>query len=135
MPATADTLITEHRACDRLLAAVESALTARDWARAAVACTVFADATLSHFQEEEDALFPRLVEAAPMAAGPTSVMRLEHEQVRQLLRDLEAACEAADGAEALGLVESLHLLVQQHNAKEEAVLYPMLDRVLAAAGV
>jgi iron-sulfur cluster repair protein YtfE (RIC family) len=85
-----------------------------------------------HFRFEEETLFPPLESASPMASGPTGVMRGEHLQMRRLLAELTEAARARDAGECLGLLETLHLVVQQHNAKEEAILYPMADRALGA---
>ena len=121
-------LTAEHRRCDRLLAAAEQVAGAAKWEVLVTQVSAFAQATEVHFRLEEEGLFPALDSAAPGAAGPTSVMRMEHQQIRQLLEDLAAAAAVHDKAECLGLMETLHLLIQQHNAKEEAILYPLADR-------
>jgi hemerythrin-like domain-containing protein len=126
----APSLTAEHRRCDRLLSVVERAAEAAEWERVPAEVRALAEATEAHFRLEEEGLFPALEAAAPAAGGPTSVMRMEHQQIRQMLDDLRAAAAARDKAECLGLLETLHLLVQQHNAKEEAILYPLADRTL-----
>ena len=63
-------------------------------------------------------------------SGPTSVMRMEHGQMRGLFEDIEAALEAKDTSACAGLLETLLILMQQHNMKEEQMLYPMADRNL-----
>jgi hemerythrin-like domain-containing protein len=125
-----ESLTAEHRRCDRLLAVAEKVAGAASWDVVATEVDAFAQATESHFRLEEEGLFPALESAARGAAGPTSVMRMEHQQVRQLIEELAAAVEAHDQQECLGLMETLHLLIQQHNAKEEAILYPLADRTL-----
>lgn len=123
-------LTAQHRACDDGLAGIEQAAHRTDWAAAAAAAAEFIAATEGHFDYEEQTLFPALEAALPAAAGPTSVMRSEHSQMRELLGELRAAIRAGD-AQALGdAVEILLFLMQQHNAKEESVLYPMADRIL-----
>ncbi len=59
-------------------------------------------------------------------------MRLEHAQMRPLLAQLEAACAARDGDGYAGAAETLLILMQQHNMKEENILYPMCDQALGA---
>ena len=61
-------------------------------------------------------------------------MRGEHAQARRLLEDLSAAVAIGSRSETLGLVETLLMLLQQHNAKEEGILYPMADAVLGSSG-
>ncbi len=51
--------------------------------------------------------------------------------MRQMLGDLLAATQARDQDDCLGVLDTLHLVIQQHNAKEEAILYPLADRTLA----
>jgi iron-sulfur cluster repair protein YtfE (RIC family) len=122
----------DHRECDGLLAACETASSSGDWVLAAEAVTRFRDALLHHFALEEETLFPELEQANGAARGPVGVMRMEHMQMRQLVENLEADLEGRDRDACLGDLETLHMLSQQHNAKEEAVLYPMADLSLAA---
>ena len=67
-----------------------------------------------------------------MTTGPTAVMRMEHRQILQMLESLQDALARRDRNDCLGLTETLLMLMQQHNAKEENILYPMSDRVLGA---
>ena len=127
----AEALTADHRHCDRLLALVESATGREDWSLIASQVDGLEQAMEHHLRFEEESLFPSLETAAPMASGPTGVMRIEHRQMRQLLAELLVAVGARDADECLGLLETLHLVIQQHNAKEEAVLYPMADQALA----
>jgi len=127
----------DHHRCDRLLASVEGAAQGGDWAAVGREAEVFRAALERHLQFEEEVLFPALEGRLPMAAGPTGVMRLEHEQMRGMLEELAASVAACTADDCVGILETLHLVIQQHNAKEEGVLYPLADRVLApeAAGL
>jgi len=126
-----DALSDQHRVCDAHFAKIEQAAQRDDWTAAAAAAQAFIDATEAHFGYEEQTLFPALEAAAPMAAGPTSVMRREHIQMRELFAELVDAIGARDSAALSDAVETLLLVMQQHNAKEETVLYPMADRTLS----
>ena len=128
----AETLTADHRRCDGLLALVESLIDEGDWDLIASRVHDLERAMEDHFRFEEETLFPPLEAAAPTASGPTGVMRGEHLQMRRLLAELTEAARARDAGECLGLLETLHLVVQQHNAKEEAILYPMADQALGA---
>jgi len=57
-------------------------------------------------------------------------MRMEHEQMRELLQAMAHAVAVTNQDDYLGLSETLNMLMQQHNLKEENMLYPMSDRVL-----
>ncbi len=128
----AETLTADHRRCDHLLALVESVIDGGDWDLVASRVRDLGQAMEDHFLFEEETLFPLLEAAAPMASGPTGMMRGEHQQVRRLVTELAAAARTRDAGECLGLLETLHLVVQQHNAKEDAILYPMADQALGA---
>jgi hemerythrin-like domain-containing protein len=57
-------------------------------------------------------------------------MRFEHEQVRGLIGKMAEAVEKQDKDAYLSLAESMMILLQQHNMKEEQMLYAMCDRVM-----
>ena len=121
----------DHRACDDLFVEAENAAHAGDWDACRMAWSRFSAALLHHFAMEETVLFPAFEQATGMARGPTGVMRQEHDQMRELLaRGEKALCRENSGA-FLGSSETLLVVMQQHNLKEENVLYPMADRVLA----
>ncbi len=67
-----------------------------------------------------------------MTQGPTAMMRHEHEQMRNLMRQLLDALEAGDKDKFMGTSETLMILLQQHNMKEEQMLYPMAQQHLSA---
>ena len=127
----------DHRRCDRSLASVEGVAEGGDWMAVGREAEQFRDALERHFRFEEEALFPALEGRLPMAAGPTGVMRMEHAQMRRMLEELATAVTACSAHDCLGILETLHLVAQQHNAKEEGILYPMADHALGpdAAGL
>ncbi|MCB1677633.1 MAG: hemerythrin domain-containing protein [Halioglobus sp.] len=117
-----------HRQCDALYAAAEEAVAAQDWTGAAQHWQIFSAAFDDHItQREEGQLFPAL-EAAGGPAGPLAVMRSEHQQMRALVAQMNEALSARDSQQFLGLGETLMLLTQQHNMKEENILYPIMDQ-------
>lgn len=91
-----------------------------------------------HHGKEEELLFPRLEEKGlPRVGGPTSVMLMEHEQGRALLRQMaDAAEDYARGAVKAGprwadaAFEYLDLL-RNHIDKENNVLFMMAERLLS----
>ena len=64
--------------------------------------------------------------------GPTVVMRGEHDEFRALLLQMIRQLDASDLDGFLGNADTFLILMQQHNLKEENVLYPMMDQALAA---
>lgn len=121
-----------HRHCDDLFVAAEEYAQHGDWAATANAFEHFRQQMKAHFNAEEVLLFPAFEAATGMSAGPTQMMRHEHEQMRTLLAQLAAACDDHDSESYSGVAETLLMLMQQHNMKEENILYPMCDRALGA---
>lgn len=117
-----------HHQCDEHLREAQAFARASDPAACKHAFARFRDDTLGHFAAEEDVLFPAFERASGMSHGPTQVMRGEHRQMRELLEDLEAALADDDLETWAELVQPLEILMQQHNLKEENILYPMCDR-------
>ena len=120
----------EHRECDTTFAEAEQAAANGDWEKAEKAFLDFSNETLTHFKREEEELFPTFEEQTGNAQGPTQVMRYEHEQVKGLIGKLAEALEAQDKDAYLSLCESMMILLQQHNMKEEQMLYAMCERLL-----
>lgn len=119
-----------HRKCDELWSEVESATEADDPALLVRTVGEFSAATQSHFDIEEQELFPRFESATGMRMGPTVVMRQEHGQMRSILAMIESAAAAGDAETVLEQGDTLLLLTQQHNSKEEQVLYPLSAQAL-----
>ncbi len=121
-----------HRQCDELFAAIEQAIKAGAWDRAVDGFSRFDKSMRQHFDVEESILFPAFEARTGMTMGPTAVMRSEHAQIRELLEAATEAIAAHDADEYSGYAETLHIMTQQHNMKEENVLYPMCDQHLGA---
>ena len=119
-----------HQHCDEEFAAAEDAMHSRDWSAAAKAFAAFADDLEAHFGAEENVLFPAYESRTGMADGPTQVMRMEHTQMRGLVQQMKEGVEARNGNAFGGSAETLLILMQQHNMKEENILYPMCEQAL-----
>ncbi|MEI2743362.1 MAG: hemerythrin domain-containing protein [Candidatus Competibacter sp.] len=133
MTAIAEMLAAEHRCCDERFAATEEAAQAGDANRCRESFQQFQAAMELHFSKEEDELFPAFEQRSGITMGPTRVMRLEHQQMRETLAEMQGTLAGGDLEEFLGQAETLLILMQQHNIKEEQMLYPMCDRVLGPA--
>ena len=137
-------LMEEHQTILRALAALEALVT--DPAHADEPVETFRQvveflrnyADKLHHAKEEDLLFPAM-EAAGMPAqqGPTSVMRMEHDEGRAFVSRMAALSEVEEpefdragfAEPALGFV---HLL-RAHIGKEDHILYPMAERFIREA--
>ncbi|EKE18361.1 MAG: hemerythrin HHE cation binding protein [uncultured bacterium] len=120
----------DHRHCDDLFADVEQAVATQVWDLATAAFSRFQNAMQQHFSAEEEILFPAFEARSGMVGGPTQVMRDEHVQMNALMAQAMAAISAKDAEEYGGNAETLLIMMQQHNMKEEHVLYPMCDEHL-----
>ncbi len=148
MPATpTGILMAEHRVIELVLACLEQmALRARDGgtldaadvATALEFARTFADDC--HHAKEERQLFPMLESRGlPARAGPTSVMREEHEIGRRHITAMEAV--AAMAAEGPGPDRDAFVrhafdfvtLLREHIEKEDQILFPMAERMLDQA--
>lgn len=123
----------QHRHCDDSFIAAESAVSTNNWSLASSHWIQFTTDLELHFTQEEAILFPAFEEATGMTMGPTQVMRAEHAQMRQLVLEMNQQLNAESKADFLGLSETLMILMQQHNMKEEQMLYPMTQAHLINA--
>jgi hemerythrin-like domain-containing protein len=118
-----------HRQCDESFAKLENSVADQDWSNPRVFEEFFSVMT-KHFQAEEDVLFTALESKMGGPIGPTQMMRQEHQQMSVLLDQMKGAFAAKDREKFLSLSDTWMVLAQQHNMKEEEVLYPMMDGAL-----
>ncbi len=82
-----------------------------------------------HHQREEKVLFTAMEEKG--VTGPTHVMRMEHEVMRELKHDLKSETENLDKdwpdqvEKVSQLISELCTTLRQHIEKENNILYPM----------
>lgn len=142
-------LSAEHRLIEQVLDALEEAAgqledgesIAAEWfLDAAEFVTGFADHC--HHSKEEDLLFVALTARdMPADSGPVAVMLQEHEQGRHYSRAFRAAAEqmqAGDTAASADLVRNVFdyvNLLREHIFKEDQVLFPMAEQLLAGAAM
>ena len=126
-----ETLSTQHRACDQAFTQIERHAIRDEWDDALISLRRFVEDMNAHFYYEENELFPALSQVQPMvAAGPIPVMLTEHEQMRELFDELAQALRDHDRELLADSAQTLLFVMQQHNTKEENVLYPLADREL-----
>lgn len=124
----------DHARCDELYLTAERLAADADVPAASAAFADFARAMAHHFDMEEGVLFPAFEDVTGNPDGPTSVMRHEHGQMRELFAAMDAALAEGHADDFLAVADTLLVLMQQHNAKEERILYPMSDNVFSDAG-
>ena len=124
-------LAADHRRCDEFFALMEGEAT-KSLSGAKEACQEFTREAERHFQMEERVMFVEFEAKTGMTEGPTAMMRHEHSQMRNLMKQMCEAIDADDKDKFFGLSETLMILLQQHNMKEEQMLYPMAQQHLSA---
>ncbi len=122
----------DHRAIDLVWAEVEAA---DDLAGAAEASRRFDAELRRHLRWEEEVLFPAFEDATGHHGfGPTEIMRGEHVQMRAVLDEMERCIAEGNRTALEEQGDTLMMLIQQHNAKEEGMLYPMASQTLGDSG-
>jgi len=127
----AKTMSEHHRACDALFGQCETAALSQHWADAQELHARFCRAMDAHLDAEESVLFPAFEAATGNTDGPTRVMRAEHAQMREIMERMTQSVARQQRDGYADLAEMLLILMQQHNLKEENILYPMCARSLA----
>jgi len=117
----------DHSRCDKLYADGEAAILDNQMELGKELLEAFVLNMGRHFDMEENIFFPAFEERTGMTQGPTQVMRMEHQQMRNVLTQMKDALTAEDSDTVLSAGETLLILMQQHNLKEEGMLYPMAD--------
>ena len=130
MTTITDIMAESHAGCDELLARAENLAAGEDWRNLTEVFDAFVVATEKHFSNEENILFPKTEGILP-PGGPVEVMKFEHRQMRDPIANLREQLSEQDQTGFLGEIETLLILMQQHNMKEEQILYPMLDQILS----
>jgi iron-sulfur cluster repair protein YtfE (RIC family) len=132
MPSLTEPFRLHHQHCDDLFIGAENAVKRKDWSLARRELSAFLAAMEAHFGAEEEMLFPAFEAATGMSGGPTQVMRHEHAQMRKLFEQMQTALDGQNAAAYASAADTLLVLMQQHNMKEENILYPMCNQRLEA---
>jgi hemerythrin-like domain-containing protein len=92
-----------------------------------------------HHGKEEDVLFPAMARAGiPREGGPIGVMLSEHELGRAAVKGMADALDAYRAGDRRAISAFLRnakdyvLLLEQHILKENGVLYPMAESLIAS---
>jgi len=121
----------DHARCDALLRQAQQAVRGASWRQARLDMAAFQHALERHLLVEERILYPAFERAIGKAVSPTAAMRAEHLRIRAVAQRLSDTVAARDMGGFVIHAEALLLVLHQHSEKEEGVLYPMIERVLA----
>lgn len=123
-------MTTDHRACDEEFAKLENLIDENNFTNADNLFEDFKNHMFKHFDMEEKIMFPQFNESSHEGCNPTGVMIMEHDQMRELINRMETALKSKDKEQFLGLSENLLFVMQQHNMKEEQIMYNLVDQTL-----
>ena len=140
-------LMDEHRVIEQVLNCLEemaarcSANRRLDGEAARPARDFFREyADRRHHGKEENRLFPMMEHRGfGPGQGPVAVMRMEHDQGRQLIRGMELAVEGASSGDAAEVHRWLEharaylFMLRNHIQKEDHCLFPMADQAFGEA--
>ncbi len=120
-----------HKHCDTLYVTAENNLNDGNEEEGKKLLAAFLWNMEMHFRREEEIIFPAFEQKTGMSGGgPTQVMRTEHQQIRSVLAEMKKSLDSGDYQEIFNQAETMLILIQQHNSKEENILYPMSDQHL-----
>ena len=126
-----DYMTTDHKECDKSFANMENIVHEENWSEAKKVFESFASDLNYHFDMEENVLFPAFeLRSASAHCNPTPVMIMEHAQMRKLVDEMRKELDAKNKEQFFGLSETLMMTMQQHNMKEEQMMYPMIDEAM-----
>jgi hemerythrin-like domain-containing protein len=137
---TTSQLSEDHQEILRALAVLKPAAAAwrKDPQRTDEDCRMLLDflktfADRCHHGKEEKVLFPKLMQAGiPMDGGPLGMMLYEHDQGRQLLREMEQALADRQPADFELYANRYAQLLEDHIAKEDNILFGKAEDVLTS---
>lgn len=121
-------LLGEHGIFHFMLAQIERSLPALDSTSAIQhRIALFASALESHADIEDELLFNALELHLGAQGGPLFVMRMEHDQIKELLGRIESA---TDPDSARALAKQMIQVTREHFQKEEQILFRMAHQFL-----
>jgi len=141
---TTEILSQEHRVIEQVLTCLEKLLVDNsspadfDWATAARIFDFLKNfADRCHHGKEEERLFPALeAKGFSPSAGPTAMMRFEHEQGRELMAAMSQAIRCGERGDPTAFVRfdlaarDYIKLLRAHIHKEDTCLFPMANNFL-----
>ena len=133
---TINTFMTnDHRECDAQFAQLENIVDSGNFEGATIMFEDFYVHMLHHFAMEEEVMFEEFNQCTGGGCNPTGIMIMEHDQMRNLMTQMKEAIQAKDKERFLGLSENLLFVMQQHNMKEEQIMYNLADDALPSQAI
>lgn len=123
-------LSADHRYCDALFGLIEPLAALGEWPAAEQALLAFRSALEAHVDREERVLIPALEDAQCGPPALTEAVWIQHDGMRELLRQADASTLGRNGSGLAAAMHKLKIRMQEHCAHEEALLYPAAEALL-----
>ena len=120
----------DHRRLEQALEQSAVEVGAGQWEAAAAAFAAFRRGIERHMEVEEQVLFPAVEDGAETPL--TAILRKGHRDLRVFFDEIGDALAARDGEEYGRIAASMRALLERHDEKEEAELYPAAQKRLGA---
>ena len=120
----------DHRECDEQFAQLENIVDQGNFVEAKTMFAEFQSHMLKHLDMEEQVIFPQYQNCEGGHCDPTPVMISEHNQMRVAFTQMHNAINENNKEKFLGQSETLLFTMQQHNMKEEQMMYNLADQAL-----
>lgn len=130
MQTITDCLKADHHRLDQLLEETLAALERGDVEQLRVRFPEYARHLRDHMRFEEEFMFPVVERMLCNAEGPVCVMRRDHQELNDRLVGMSAALYLGALPAFREELLALTLSLENHNGREERVLYPAIDRLL-----
>ena len=124
-------LAEDHGRLGSLLAAVSVQMAEGRLEEAKAAWGPYEAGLCRHLRLEEELLFPVFEVRSGLSDGPTVSLRIEHREIRRIAALLRGGVEREDPAAFADGLRLLGEVLADHESKEEHVLYPTTDALLA----
>ncbi len=122
----------EHEVVLDRLKAFEKALDEGDWKGIRETLRFFDERLVLHRRKEEEILFPALGRHIGTEHGPIHCMLEEHRDEKEKVERVRSAVARGDLAGARSAGGYILGLLRNHIAKENQILYPMVEDILSA---
>ncbi len=120
----------DHKLCDEVFAFMQEAVDQDHWQEADKKFLELHNCLEHHFKIEESILFPLFEEKIGISKSDISIMKIEHSQIMNMMKEIKEDINKQDIDHFFEISESLSMVIQQHNIKEEQMLFPMTDEHL-----
>jgi len=122
----------EHYLYEDLMTLCQDAVEREDWGTADQLFKQLVSSLKRHMALEEEVLYPAY-EADPHAPqGPTTALRLEHDQIVRLVSDMAQVIKSRGSEHVLDCLVHLENQMIKHHEKEEDIFLPMASHILDA---